>query len=104
MRLAKLSCALFLLDLSSVVCGYRRKLYRQKEVQENAIAVFPIYGRLPNLDIAVFCTLSGDAMAADRAGGQFLRRFNILGPTPQKGNSASSVPGRGRSFGCYWLR
>ena len=39
-------------ELSGALSEIRRILYRQNEVQETLLSLFPIYRRLPKLDVA----------------------------------------------------
>ena len=39
-------------ELNGARCENRRILYRQNEVQETQLSLFPIYRRLPKLDVA----------------------------------------------------
>ena len=45
-------------ELSGAPSENRRILYRQNEVQETLLSLFPIYGRLPKLDVAGWTPVS----------------------------------------------
>ena len=66
-------------ELSGALSENRRILYRQKEVQETLLSLFPIYGRLPKLNVS---------SATLQPTGRFVHRFL----KDAKGRVAFSLP------------
>ena len=78
-------------ELSGALSENRRKLYRQNEVQETQLSLFPIHSRLPKLDVARSTAVSRSLFSTTYED-SLIPRYSVYSIKPLEGFRSGCLP------------